>query len=384
MHYMPEEGCPWYGRIQHTRTITTTVIPTAISLLCHMIVQWMKERSSTMTTDARTCWYQKHDLLACAARHGFSVTESRFDEWVERGLMGEAQMRVWPGRGSHAWWSHAQLTLFLDLLAFRQRTSSTFPFRQLFHLPVWRWLYWGSLGGVTLKQVKRALSTWVDLHVTRGMRQYQGPKAADIRPLIDEYTRIMTFHKPVERDVLQHLLDPVVNAYPKRAAKGPVRTWMDPADVWSLMMSLSWEVVRDKALLPGLPDAFWEWARCFVLIGPALLNGEDRARLANDPVLGALFQRQTVHSLRFQSCQALLTWLGMATQRELAPWHLPAGRFLDPEAWQQGEVTWTHETHIGCSPLVLPGGKPIPYLCNTITLSYRERQQPFAVALPFL
>ncbi len=87
MHYMPEEGCPWYGRIQHTRTITTTVIPTAISLLCHMIVQWMKERSSTMTTDARTCWYQKHDLLACAARHGFSVTESRFDEWVERGLI---------------------------------------------------------------------------------------------------------------------------------------------------------------------------------------------------------------------------------------------------------------------------------------------------------
>ncbi len=37
-----------------------------------------------MTTDARTYWYQKHDLLACAARHGFAVTESRFDEWVER------------------------------------------------------------------------------------------------------------------------------------------------------------------------------------------------------------------------------------------------------------------------------------------------------------
>jgi len=116
-----------------------------------------------MTTDARTCWYQKHDLLACAARHGFSVTESRFDEWVERGLMGEAQMRVRPGCGSSAWWPHAQLTLFLDLLAFRQRISSTFPFRQLYHLPVWRWLYWGELGGVTLKQVRRAVSTWVDL-----------------------------------------------------------------------------------------------------------------------------------------------------------------------------------------------------------------------------
>ncbi len=134
---------------------------------------------------------------------------------------------------------------------FRQRTSPTFPFRQLCHLPVSRWLYWGSLGGVTLSQVKRAVSTWVDWQhkipetqvrrdVRRGLRQYQGPKAADICPLIDEYTQIMTFHKSVERDVLQHLLEPVVNAYPKKAAKGPVRAWMDPAEVGSLMMSLCW------------------------------------------------------------------------------------------------------------------------------------------------
>src|SRR5215469_13935536 len=47
-----------------------------------------------MTTHAQTCWYQKHDLLACATKHGFSVTESRFDEWVERGLMREAAMRL--------------------------------------------------------------------------------------------------------------------------------------------------------------------------------------------------------------------------------------------------------------------------------------------------
>jgi hypothetical protein len=220
--------------------------------------------------------------------------------------------------------------------------------------------------------------------ITHGMRQYRGPKATDIRPLIDELTQIMAFHKPVERDLLQHLLEPVVNAYPKKAAKGPVRAWMDPAEMWSLMMSLCWEVVRDKARLSGLPDAFWEWARFFVLIGPALMNGEERARLATDPVLGAPFSRQTVHSLRFQSCHAILTWLGMATQQELAPWQLPAGRFLDPEAWQQGEVTWTHETSIGCSPLVLPSGMPMLYLCNTISLSYQGTQQPFSMALPFL
>lgn len=33
-----------------------------------------------MTGDAPIGWYHKHELLACAARHGFTVTESRFDE----------------------------------------------------------------------------------------------------------------------------------------------------------------------------------------------------------------------------------------------------------------------------------------------------------------
>lgn len=258
-------------------------------------------------------------------------------------------MRVRPGRGSSAWWPHAQLTLFLDLLALRQRTSSTFPFRNLCHLPVWRWLYWGDLGGVTLKQVKRIISTWIDFQekvpeeqvrrdITQGMRRYQGPKATGKLPLIDELTRTMTFQKPVDRELLHHLLDPVVNAYPKRAAKGPVRAFMDVAECWSLMHALCWRVVQDKDLLFSLPDACWEWARFFILIGPALFH-QEHLHLANDPVLGTLFVRQTVSSLRFQSCQALLTWLGIAAQQELAPWRQPAGRFLDPEAWQQGEVS---------------------------------------------
>lgn len=42
MHHMPEEACPRYCRLQHSRTITPIVIPPAISLICHMILQWMK------------------------------------------------------------------------------------------------------------------------------------------------------------------------------------------------------------------------------------------------------------------------------------------------------------------------------------------------------
>lgn len=347
-----------------------------------------------MTTHTQTFWYQKHEILSCAAQCGFSVTESLFDDWIEKGLIGKAGARVWPGRGSRAWWPQAQLTLFLELLLLRQHTSTQFSLMQLCHLPVWRWLYWGDLGGVTLKQVQCAIATWIDYQqkipeeqvrrdITHVLRQYQGPKATNKRPLIDELTQTMTFQKPVDRDLLQHLLDPVVNAYPKKTAKGPVRTFMDVAECWSLMHSLCWKVVQDKDLLSSLPDALWEWARFFILIGPALM-GQERPHLANDPVLGTLFLRQTVSGLRFQSCQALVTWLGLATQQELAPWRNPAGRFLDPEAWQQGEVTWMHETQIRFSPLVLPGGKPIPYLCNTITLTYQGKQQPFSAVLPFL
>jgi len=333
-------------------------------------------------------------MLTCAAKRGFPVTESLFDNWVEKGLIGEAGARAWPGRGSQAWWPQVQLDLFLDLLALRQRHPLKLRLGQLCHLPVWRWLYWGSLGGVTLKQVRRAISTWIDFQhkipeeqirrdITRAMRQYQGPQAIDKRALIDELALIGTFRKPVERDVLQHLLASVVNAYPKKAAKGPVRTFMDVAECWSLMHSLCWKVVQDKDLLFSLPDAFWEWARFFILIGPTLMD-QERLYLANDPVLGTLFLRQTIYDLCFQSCHALLTWLGMAAQQELAPWRQHAARFLDPEAWQHGEVIWTHQTQILFSPLVLPGGKPIPYLCNTITLSYQEIHQPFSVALPFL
>jgi hypothetical protein len=42
MQHMPEEECPWYRRLQRSWTINAIVIPTAISLICQAIFQWMK------------------------------------------------------------------------------------------------------------------------------------------------------------------------------------------------------------------------------------------------------------------------------------------------------------------------------------------------------
>ena len=42
MHHIHEEKCTWYRQLQHSWAINTIVIPTAISLICQVIFQWMK------------------------------------------------------------------------------------------------------------------------------------------------------------------------------------------------------------------------------------------------------------------------------------------------------------------------------------------------------
>lgn len=158
---------------------------------------------------------------------------------------------------------------------------------------------------------------------------------------------------------------------------------MDLASFLSFMHSLSFKIIQDKEIIRHFPDALWEWARLFNLITHGL-NPDERLLFANDPVLGPLFPRQTVGSLSPQSCHALLTCLGLAQQCELTPWNTEALRFLDPQIWQKGEVTWTQQTQICHSLLVLPSGESIPYLRHTITLSHQGIRHSFSIDLPVL
>ncbi len=48
-------------------------------------------------------WYKKQEMLEDARAYGLTVTESQFDDWVEKGLVGSPHReRLGRGRGSPA------------------------------------------------------------------------------------------------------------------------------------------------------------------------------------------------------------------------------------------------------------------------------------------
>src|SRR5258708_993926 len=157
---------------------------------------------------------------------------------------------------------------------------------------------------------------------------------------------------------------------------------MDLAECWSLLHSLCFTAIQQERSFLDFPDACWNWAR-FINLLTYGLNLDERARLATDPQLGELFARQTVGNLCPQACQALITWLGLVRQGDLAPWRAEPLRFLDPELWQRREVTCTIRTDLRASQLVLPGGIPHLYLCHTMTLTFQRESRSFPVAIPF-
>ncbi len=157
--------------------------------------------------------YQKPEMLSLAHEHGFEVTEHLLKDWVEKGLLGEAE-REWPGRGSISWWSQAQCDLFLELLAFRQKQHKPLPIGGLCTIPIGKWLYLGEeAGGVALPQVRRAMATWIEYqrkfsprHIahcaTRKFHRFGSPKVEGKRHLIKHLTALGVFTPPayVQRD----------------------------------------------------------------------------------------------------------------------------------------------------------------------------------------
>jgi hypothetical protein len=149
-------------------------------------------------------WFTKQEMFSCAEKCGFQPKDELFRDWIEKGLMGEAGLREWPGRGSIARWSQPQLDLFFILLQFRQPGPHQVRIGPLCNVPVRKWLYWGDLGGVTLKQVRKALATWVMFrkHIPRAVVRRdarntveltKGPLAKGVRDLIDMLTDLATF-----------------------------------------------------------------------------------------------------------------------------------------------------------------------------------------------
>src|SRR5258706_6637662 len=107
--------------------------------------------------------YTREEMLAQATSAGYKVSARLIDDWVQAGLLGNAGNRDWPGRthgsGSTARWSQYQHNLFLSLLQQRQKQHNR-ENGPLCNIPAWLWVYWGDLGGISLKQIQRAMRTW--------------------------------------------------------------------------------------------------------------------------------------------------------------------------------------------------------------------------------
>lgn len=354
-------------------------------------------------------WYEKQEMLTQATVHGYGATEALLDDWIKKGLIGHAErMGLGRGQGSVAWWSSAQFTLFVEVL--RARQEGKLRLGQLCALPIWRWLYWGEEGGVELAQVKRAMGTWAASvrktttecerkEARRGVEKLQGPGATGKLALIQELTEIGAFNKDPDPDVLRHLLEAVVTDSPFQkigelpgsvfqplAEKG--RPLPNDIDLVVTLFPLRQRAFQQYEQQIGcLPDEVWQWARTFLLF--LQFQGQRlQPRLAQvDPRFAQRYQRLTVYDVLFGACYDLLTPLSLAVAPTLLGKPFRRGGILpclEYSHWAAGAASSQIETTVIESALLLPGGDPMLYLRNEVTIVYQEHNYTFTLDLPFL
>lgn len=341
--------------------------------------------------------YEKQELLAIAHAMGYHASEDLFDEWVEKGLLGKAESRHWLGRGqgSSAKWPALQCELFLVLLRERQGKEVNSPLKLLCNIPVWKWLYWGDLGGVGLPQVKRVMSTWVDYvkkipaetarkDAHKVVNTIQGSTPLEKRALLNELTAIGAFEKGVDTDVLRHQLRLVVEGSAKKPRKQDKKrlVLVDDVAYLSSLIPLRFDALAHFEQIEHLPDPVWEWARFFVLFLTS------RAQVVHplvdrDQKLHGRFYRITIETLCEPTCYTLLTPLALAAQHLFDgedPLELPV---FTPNAWEQEKITTHMQTALVSSGVLLPDGRPARALHHDITIGYQEKQRHFTVHIPF-
>ncbi len=340
-------------------------------------------------------WYAKQEMVEAARAYGYEATEALLDDWINKGLIGHAERAgLGRGRGSVAWWSSEQFTLFVECL--KARKLGNLRIGQLCAFPAWRWVYWRELGGVRLPQVKRAMQTWVASvkntttererkEVRKGVKKLQGPGASGILALINELTAIGSFQKEPDPDLLRYLLEPVVTDSPIQVTLENGETRLSDTEMLTTLYPLRMRAFRQyEQKIADLPDPVWEWARTFLLF---LQYQGQRAQpvLARSRQLAERYRRLTIYDVLFGCCYDLLTPLSLAALEPLPdqPDRDPLP-FLSYRAWQAEEATARVTTSLVPSQLLLPGGDPLIYLRNEVGIAYQGHLYSFTLDLPFL
>jgi hypothetical protein len=333
--------------------------------------------------------YTKEEMLAQAASVGYKVSVRLFDDWVQAGLLGNAEFRDWPGRthgsGSTARWSQQQHKLFLALLRHRQKGNIR-ENGALCNIPVWLWLYWGELGGVSLKQVRRAMHTWTAYWrgqsyatVRKSARELVAlasyARGTNKRELVEELSHIGVSGADIDDEELRYLLDQVIGPH----AKGPEQAPFSTDYIASMLgiRSLAMQQVDDVL---AQSDALWEWAKVAQLTACTEYQ-QMQPEFASDPHLGDRFPRQTVTALIESSCYYLFTLLGIAYQR-IVPYGVPT--IFCPSTWQTGKVKASIQTRIVPTALLLTNGTSFSYLENLVALQYQESSSIIRCQIPFI
>jgi hypothetical protein len=339
-------------------------------------------------------WYEKQEMVEAAQALGYEATEALLDDWIKKGLVGHAERAgLGRGRGSVAWWSSEQFTLFVECL--KARKLGKLRIGQLSAFPAWRWVYWRELGGVALPQVKRAMETWVASvkstttererrEVRKGVEKLQGRGASGKLALINELTATWALEKEPDPNLLRYLLEPVVTDSPLRVTLTNGKTRSSDIEMLATLYPLRLRAFRQYEQIAGLPDAVWEWARTFLLF--LQFQGQRvQPELARNRRLAERYRRLTIYDVLFGCCYDLLTPLSLAAFLQLPdrPKHDPLP-FLSYRAWRAGEATARVTTTLVASQLWLPGGDRPLSLRNEVGISYQEHLYSFTLDLPLL
>ena len=218
--------------------------------------------------------YTKEDMLAQAASAGYKVSTRLIHDWVQAGLLGNAEDRDWPGRahgsGSTARWDAAPArSLPVDLAAAPERKYSRDGL--LCNIPIWLWVYWGQLGGISLKQVRRAMVTWTVYWrgqsyatVRKNARQLVAlasrARATNKRELVAELSRIGISGADIDDEELRHSLDQVIGPRAKGPEQAPFST-----DYIASMLGIRALAMQQVDEVLAQQDAVWEWAKAALL-----------------------------------------------------------------------------------------------------------------------
>jgi len=230
--------------------------------------------------------YMKHEMLAQAQAAGYKITQSLFEDWIDKGIVGKSVKRQYPGRGSVAFWSHRQLELLVAALKQRKQYHATVT--DLCNLPVWAWLYFGEEMEVPLAQVQTAMTTWVHdvrVHSIRSTRKslqelvdlIQSPHATDRRAFVEALTN----HEEIAEEDLKYYLQNIIDPKHRGEGRGPRRASFTVDSVKNMI------AVRAQAMkqLEKTPDSLWEWARAFLQFTMGQYC-QDQPEFAADPDQG--------------------------------------------------------------------------------------------------